>query len=331
MSLPVSVDTQLAKVLVTGGAGFIGSNLCQRLLEEGYRVICLDNLSTGFKKNIEAFLTNERFQFVQGDIRNFDTCLCAVDGCSFVFHQAALGSVPRSINDPMATNAVNITGFLNVLEASKQAKVQRFIFAASSSTYGDSTALPKVENQIGNPLSPYAVTKLVNELYADVFHRTCGMQYIGLRYFNVFGKNQDPDGAYAAVIPRFVKQLMALESPVINGDGSFSRDFTYIQNVVDANMLALGTKNEKALNQIYNVACGEATTLKELAEKIKLNLSKKNNAIAQVSIVYGDQRMGDIPHSLASIEKIKSLMGYAPSILIDHGLQEAVDWYWENI
>ncbi len=331
MSLPVSVDTQLAKVLVTGGAGFIGSNLCQRLLEEGYRVICLDNLSTGFKKNIEAFLTNERFQFVQGDIRNFDTCLSTVDGCSFVFHQAALGSVPRSINDPMATNAVNITGFLNVLEASKQAKVQRFIFAASSSTYGDSTALPKVENQIGNPLSPYAVTKLVNELYADVFHRTYGMQYIGLRYFNVFGKNQDPDGAYAAVIPRFVKQLMALESPVINGDGSFSRDFTYIQNVVDANMLALSTKNVKALNQIYNVACGEATTLKELAEKIKLNLSRKNKAIAQVSIVYGDQRMGDIPHSLASIEKIKSLMGYAPSILIDHGLQEAVDWYWENI
>ena len=331
MSLSMSVDTQFAKVLVTGGAGFIGSNLCQRLLDDGYRVVCLDNLSTGFKKNIEAFLTNERFQFVQGDIRDFHTCLSAVDGCGFVFHQAALGSVPRSINDPIATNSVNITGFLNVLEASKQAKVQRFIFAASSSTYGDSKALPKVENQIGNPLSPYAVTKLVNELYADVFHRTYGMQYIGLRYFNVFGKNQDPDGAYAAVIPRFVKQLMALESPVINGDGSFSRDFTYIQNVVDANMLALSTKNEKALNQIYNVACGEATTLKELAEKIKLNLSKKNNAIAQVPIVYGDQRMGDIPHSLASIEKIKSHMGYAPAVLIDHGLKEAVDWYWENI
>jgi len=327
----MSVDTQFAKAVVTGGAGFIGSNLCQRLLDDGYRVVCLDNLSTGFKKNIEAFLTNERFQFVQGDIRDFHTCLSAVDGCGFVFHQAALGSVPRSINDPIATNSVNITGFLNVLEASKQAEVQRFIFAASSSTYGDSTALPKVENQIGNPLSPYAVTKLVNELYADVFHRTYGMQYIGLRYFNVFGKNQDPDGAYAAVIPRFVKQLMALESPVINGDGSFSRDFTYIQNVVDANMLALSTKNEKALNQIYNVACGEATTLKELAEKIKLNLSKKNNAIVQVPIVYGDQRMGDIPHSLASIEKIKSHMGYAPAVLIDHGLKEAVDWYWENI
>ena len=236
MSLSMSVDTQFAKVLVTGGAGFIGSNLCQRLLDDGYRVICLDNLSTGFKKNIEPFLTNERFQFVEGDIRDFTTCLSAVEGCGFVFHQAALGSVPRSINDPIATNSVNITGFLNVLEASKQAKVQRFIFAASSSTYGDSTALPKIESQIGNPLSPYAVTKLVNELYADVFHRTYGMQYIGLRYFNVFGKNQDPDGAYAAVIPRFVKQLMALESPVINGDGSFSRDITYIQNVEDANM-----------------------------------------------------------------------------------------------
>jgi UDP-N-acetylglucosamine 4-epimerase len=218
-----------------------------------------------------------------------------------------------------------------MLEASKQAKVRRFIFAASSSTYGDSTELPKVENQIGRPLSPYAVTKLVNELYADVFHRTYGMEYIGLRYFNVFGKNQDPDGAYAAVIPRFVKQLMRLESPVINGDGSFSRDFTFIENVVNANMLALKTTNHKALNQVYNVACGEATTLKDLAEKIREYLSKKNKSIADVPIEYGEQRNGDIPHSLASIDKIESLLGYQPSVLIDSGLQQAIDWYWENI
>ena len=322
---------QKTKVLVTGGAGFIGSNLCQRLLDDGYQVTCLDDLSTGFKKNIEAFQHNNRFQFVQGDITDLNTCMEAVKGCSFVFHQAALGSVPRSINNPLATNAVNITGFLNMLEASKQAKVRRFIFAASSSTYGDSAALPKVENQIGRPLSPYAVTKLVNELYADVFHRTYGMEYIGLRYFNVFGKNQDPDGAYAAVIPRFVKQLMRIESPIINGDGSFSRDFTFIENVVNANMLALNTTNDKALNQVYNVACGEATTLKDLAEKIKQYLTEKNKAIAGVPIVYGEQRTGDIPHSLASIDKIESLLGYQPSVLIDSGLQQAIDWYWENI
>ncbi len=331
MSLSMSVDTQMIKVLVTGGAGFIGSNLCQRLLDLGYHVTCLDNLSTGFKKNIEGFLSNNRFEFVEGDITDFNTCQTAVKGCSYVFHQAALGSVPRSINNPLATNAVNITGFLNMLEASKQAKVRRFIFAASSSTYGDSTELPKVENQIGRPLSPYAVTKLVNELYADVFQRVYGMEYIGLRYFNVFGKNQDPDGAYAAVIPRFVKQLMSLESPIINGDGSFSRDFTFIDNVLNANMLALNTTSDKALNQVYNVACGEATTLKDLAEKIRQHLSEKNSAIADVPIVYGEQRSGDIPHSLASIDKIESLLGYHPAVLIDNGLEQAIDWYWENI
>lgn len=331
MSLSMSVDTQITKVLVTGGAGFIGSNLCERFLTEGFKVVCLDNLSTGYLKNIEVFFDNPLFQFIQGDIRNFDTCVGAVDGCTYVFHQAALGSVPRSINDPIATNSVNISGFINMLEASKQAGVKRFIFAASSSTYGDSVVLPKVEESIGKPLSPYAVTKLVNELYADVFHRTYGMEYIGLRYFNVFGKNQDPDGAYAAVIPRFVKQLMQLESPVINGDGSYSRDFTYIQNVLNANMLSMATDNPDAINRIYNVACGEATTLKDLAEKIKQYLSEKNKAIAGVPIVYGEQRTGDIPHSLASIEKIESLLGYQPYVLIDSGLQRAIDWYWENI
>jgi UDP-N-acetylglucosamine 4-epimerase len=331
MSSFLSEVTQSQKFLVTGGAGFIGSNLCERLLKEGYQVLCLDNLSTGFMRNIEHLLSNPKFQFVKGDITDLNTCLEATQGCSVVFHQAALGSVPRSINNPLATNAVNITGFLNILEAAKQCRVHRFIFAASSSTYGDSTVLPKVEDQIGKPLSPYAVTKLVNELYADVFHRTYGLDFIGLRYFNVFGKNQDPDGAYAAVIPKFVKQLMKLESPVINGDGSFSRDFTHIENVLDANMLAMRTEQSDALNQIYNVACGEATTLRDLAEMIGMALAKKNPAIAQVPLIFGDQRLGDIPHSLASIEKIKSRLGYQPKILIEEGLKKAVDWYWENI
>ncbi len=331
MSSVMSDVTQSIKILVTGGAGFIGSNLCERLLKEGYQVVCLDDLSTGFLHNIEDFLNLPSFQFIQGDIRNFETCCEAVKDCQFVFHQAALGSVPRSINNPLSTNSVNITGFLNVLEAAKQAKVRRFIFAASSSTYGDSKTLPKVEDEIGKPLSPYAVTKLVNELYADVFCRTYGLSYIGLRYFNVFGKNQDPDGAYAAVIPKFVKQLIQLESPVINGDGSFSRDFTYIENVVEANLLALRTENEEALNQVYNVACGESTTLKELAEIIQKVLAEKDDRIGKVAIHYGEQRMGDIPHSLASIEKIGSLLEYCPRILIEDGLRKSVNWYWKKI
>ena len=327
----MSVITPLAKVLVTGGAGFIGSNLCERLLSEGFQVVCLDNFSTGFKKNIESFLNNNYFTFIEGDIQDYTTCVDAVKGCQYVFHQAALGSVPRSIANPTATNAVNISGFLNVLEASKSAGVKQFIFAASSSTYGDSKALPKLEDQIGKPMSPYAVTKLVNELYADVLHRIYGLEYIGLRYFNVFGKNQDPEGAYAAVIPRFVKSLMHLESPVINGDGSFSRDFTHIQNVIDANVLALKTDNPLALNQVYNVACGESTTLKDLAEKVRYHVSLKNAEAVDVPIVFGEQRSGDIPHSLASIDKIKGLLGYTPQIMIDEGLRHSIDWYWNNI
>lgn len=327
----MSVNTPFARVLVTGGAGFIGSNLCERLLKEGFHVVCLDNLSTGFKKNIESLFHHHSFTFVEGDIQDYPTCVEAVNGCQYVFHQAALGSVPRSIAQPIATNSVNISGFLNVLEASKSAGVRRFIFAASSSTYGDSKALPKIEDQIGKPLSPYAVTKLVNELYADVFHRIYGLEYIGLRYFNVFGKNQDPEGAYAAVIPRFVKSLMQLESPVINGDGSFSRDFTHIQNVIDANVLALKTDNPLALNQVYNVACGESTTLKDLAEKVRYHVSLKNAEAVDVPIVFGEQRSGDIPHSLASIDKIKGLLGYTPQIMIDEGLRHSIDWYWNNI
>jgi UDP-N-acetylglucosamine 4-epimerase len=321
----------MVKVLVTGGAGFIGSNLCERLLSEGFQVVCLDNLSTGYLKNIEGLFKNERFHFIQGDIGDFETCLEAVQGCKYVFHQAALGSVPRSIKNPRSTNAVNITGFLNIIEASKEGKVSRFIFAASSSTYGDSVDLPKVEERIGRPLSPYAVTKYVNELYADVFHKVYGLEYIGLRYFNVFGKNQDPDGAYAAVIPLFVKQLISLKSPIINGDGTFSRDFTHVQNVMDANMLAMRVNDVNAINQIYNVACSEATTLKDLAEKIKKTLSARERAIADVPIIYGNQRLGDIPHSLASIEKIRNLLGYHPRVLIDDGLEISIDWYWSNI
>ncbi|MEN9334780.1 MAG: hypothetical protein RLY35_1960 [Bacteroidota bacterium] len=331
MSWPMSDSTHSKPVLVTGGAGFIGSNLCERLLQEGYSVVCLDDLSTGFLKNIEPFLSHPKFHFIQGDIRNFETCLSSVQGCGCVFHQAALGSVPRSINNPLATNAVNITGFLNMLEAAKQAKVGRFIFAASSSTYGDSTVLPKVEDQIGRPLSPYAVTKLVNELYADVFHRTYGLDFIGLRYFNVYGKNQDPDGAYAAVIPKFVKQLINLQSPMINGDGSYSRDFTHISNVVEANLLAMRTTDSTALNQVYNVACGESTTLKALAEMLIEVLSKKNPSIKEVVLTFGEQRPGDIPHSLASIEKIKDKLGYQPQVLVQRGLEISVDWYWEFI
>jgi UDP-N-acetylglucosamine 4-epimerase len=327
----MSDSTHSKPVLVTGGAGFIGSNLCERLLQEGYSVVCLDDLSTGFLKNIEPFLSHPKFHFIQGDIRNFETCLSSVQGCGCVFHQAALGSVPRSINNPLATNAVNITGFLNMLEAAKQAKVGRFIFAASSSTYGDSTVLPKVEDQIGRPLSPYAVTKLVNELYADVFHRTYGLDFIGLRYFNVYGKNQDPDGAYAAVIPKFVKQLINLQSPMINGDGSYSRDFTHISNVVEANLLAMRTTDSTALNQVYNVACGESTTLKALAEMLIEVLSKKNPSIKEVVLTFGEQRPGDIPHSLASIEKIKDKLGYQPQVLVQRGLEISVDWYWEFI
>ncbi len=291
------------KILVTGGAGFIGSNLCEVLLEKGNKVICLDNFSTGKRKNIEVFLSNPNFTLIEGDIRKLDDCHKACIDVEFVLHQAALGSVPRSITDPIITNDVNISGFLNMLVAGRDAGVKRFVYAASSSTYGDSEALPKVEDVIGNPLSPYAITKYVNELYAEIFFRTYGFDTIGLRYFNVFGRRQDPDGAYAAVIPKFVKQLVNHESPVINGDGTFSRDFTYIDNVIQMNLLAISTTNKKALNTVYNVAFGQRATLIELVENLKLNLSKFDAKITSINIKYGPERIGDIPHSLASIEK----------------------------
>lgn len=321
------------KVLVTGGAGFIGSNLCEALLKRGDEVVCLDNFATGKIENLLPLLSAfpQTFKLVVGDIRNSDDCRKAIEGCEAVLHEAALGSVPRSIKDPATTNEVNISGFMNMLIAARDAKVRRFVYAASSSTYGDSKSLPKVEDVIGRPLSPYAVTKYVNELYADVFARTYGMSCIGLRYFNVFGRRQDPHGAYAAVIPLFVKKLMAHESPTINGDGEYSRDFTYIDNVVQMNLLALETTNSEAENQVYNTAFGERTTLNELVANLKEFLSEFDSAIADVPVVHGPNRVGDIPHSLACIDKAKTLLGYAPQFSMRDGLKAAVKWYWENL
>ena len=318
------------KILITGGAGFIGSNLCGYFLEHN-EVVCLDNFSTGHRHNIEQFLSNPNFTLIEGDIRNFETCERAVSGVYFVLHQAALGSVPRSINDPITTNEVNVSGFLNMLTASRNANVKRFIYAASSSTYGDSETLPKIEDVIGKPLSPYAVTKYVNELYADVFSKTYGVETIGLRYFNVFGRNQDPNGAYAAVIPKFVAQFLNHESPVINGDGNFSRDFTYIDNVIQMNELAMLIEDESAINTVYNTAFGERTTLNELVNSLREFLSAYDNEIANVPIIYGKNRVGDIPHSLASIEKAKELLNYQPKFSMREGLKEAVNWYWNNL
>ena len=323
----------MSKILVTGGAGFIGSNLCESLLADGHEVTCLDNFSTGFRANIEPFFLQypNQFRLIEGDIRDIDTCRAAVAGHEYVLHEAALGSVPRSINDPATTNAVNIGGFLNMIIAARDEKVKRFIFAASSSTYGDSTALPKVEERIGKPLSPYAITKYVDELYADVFARTYGIEYIGLRYFNVFGRRQDPNGAYAAVIPLFVKKFMNHEAPNINGDGEYSRDFTYIENVILMNKLALFTENPDALNQIYNTAYGERTTLNQLVSYLREFLSQYDSEIGKIEPTHGPNRLGDIPHSLASIEKAKRLLQYAPKYSMKDGLKEACEWYWKNL
>ena len=321
------------KVLVTGGAGFIGSNLCEYLLAHNYKVVCLDNFATGKIENLLPLLNRylDTFKLIVGDIRDLSECQNAVVGVDYILHEAALGSVPRSIKDPATTNTVNIGGFLNMLIAARDAGVKRFMYAASSSTYGDSQSLPKVEDVIGRPLSPYAVTKYVNELYADVFARTYGMECIGLRYFNVFGRRQDPFGAYAAVIPLFVKKLMAHESPVINGDGEYSRDFTYIDNVIQMNMLAMTTTNPDAVNQVYNTAFGERTTLNQLVNYLKEYLSEFDPKIADVEILHGPNRQGDIPHSLACIDKARKLLGYIPEYSMRDGLKEAVKWYWHNI
>lgn len=318
-------------ILVTGGAGFIGSNLCDTLIEKNYNVVCLDNFSTGKMENINHLIGHPNFNLIGGDIQNIEDCNKACKGVDYVLHEAALGSVPRSIIDPITTNNVNISGFVNMLVAAKDANVKRFIYAASSSTYGDSQDLPKVEDIIGKPLSPYAITKYVNELYAEIFHTTYGLDTIGLRYFNVFGRKQDPNGAYAAVIPKFVIQFMNHQSPIINGDGEYSRDFTYIDNVIQMNLLAISTENKEALNQIYNVAYGERTTLNQLIKALQDKLSKFDAKITAIEIKYGPTRAGDIPHSLASIEKAKSLLDYNPKYSIEQGLEEAVHWYWKNL
>lgn len=339
------------KVLVTGGAGFIGSNLIDVLLEQGNEVVCLDNFATGKRENLKFAQQNEKFTLIEGDIRNFEDCSTAVQGCEYVLHQAALGSVPRSIADPMTTTDVNIGGFVKMLFASKEAGVKRFVYAASSSTYGDHAALPKVEHIIGNALSPYAITKYVDELFAKNFSDIYGIETVGLRYFNVFGRRQDPNGAYAAVIPKFVSELMAHRSPVINGDGSFSRDFTYIDNVIQANQLAAITptdefknnlrqysesiekpfNSQSTISEVFNVAYGERTTLKELVEILKTTLSKFDSRIGGIEISYGPNRGGDIPHSLASIEKAKRILGYKPKYNIEAGLSEATNWYWKYL
>ena len=318
-------------ILITGGAGFIGSNLCEYFLSKKYKVVYLDNFATGHRHNLKDFMDNPDFRLIEGDIRNVVDCQAAVQGVDYVLHQAALGSVPRSIKDPVTTNEVNVSGFLNMLVASRDAKVKRFVYAASSSTYGDSVGLPKVEDVIGKPLSPYAITKYVNELYAEIFSRTYGLETIGLRYFNVFGRKQDPNGAYAAVIPKFVMQLMQLESPLINGDGNYSRDFTYIDNVIQMNELALLTQNQEAVNTVYNTAYGDRNTLNNLVDYLKEFLAEYNPKIRTVTVEYGPNRAGDIPHSLASIEKAKKLLGYDPQFSMQQGLKEAVHWYWENL
>ena len=321
----------MRKILVTGGAGFIGSNLCEELVKKGNYVVCLDNFSTGRIENIQGLLDNNRFKLIEGDIRNLDTCLKAVNGVDVVFHEAALGSIPRSIDDPITTNAVNISGFLNMLVAAKNAKIDRFIFAASSSTYGDNETIPKVEDTIGKPLSPYALTKYVDELYAHVFSITYGLKYIGIRYFNVFGRRQDPNSAYAAVIPLFIKKILKHEQPIINGDGSNSRDFTYIDNIIHINMLALETLSPKAFNQIYNGAGGENTSVLELEQLITKNLSVYDNCIDCIVPIFGPNRIGDIKHSKASISKAKELLGYTPVCTFEDGLKKTIYWYLTNL
>ena len=319
------------KVLVTGGAGFIGSNLCDYLVKNQNEVYCLDDLSTGKIENITPLIDLPNFHFINGDIRDYDTCNDATAKVEIVFHQAALGSVPRSIDNPLLTHSVNNTGFLNMLEAARQNKIERFIYAASSSTYGDSKELPKVEDNIGKPLSPYAVTKLTNELYARIFADLYGIKVIGLRYFNVFGRKQDPNGAYAAAIPKFIKLLLEGQSPVINGDGSQSRDFTYIDNVIQINILAATTQDPDAFNQVYNVAYGAQTNLNDLLDLINKELAFYNPDVAQIKPTFSSERVGDVKHSHADISKAKRLLNYQPDYSLSLGMKKAIEWYATNL
>ncbi len=319
------------KVLVTGGAGFIGSNLIESMLSHGNHVVCLDNFSTGKRANLEGFEKLGDFKLIEGDIRDAATCLKATEGMDIVYHQAALGSVPRSVKDPVSTTDVNIGGFVRMLFAAKECGVKRFVYATSSSVYGSSKKLPKVEEEIGTPLSPYAITKYANELFAANFTDIYGIDVVGLRYFNVFGRRQDPEGQYAAVIPKFLMLLKQHKSPVINGDGSFSRDFTYIDNVLLANHLAGITNNEKALNRIYNIACGNTATLNWLFEMLRTFAGKFDKAVLDINPEYGPVREGDIPHSHASIEKASELLGYKPITGVEEGLEATVDWFWNRL
>jgi len=320
-----------ATVLVTGGAGFIGSNIVEKLLRQDNHVVCFDNFSTGKHENISPYINNPSFKLVNGDIRNPDDCREAARGCEIVLHQAALGSVPRSMADPATTNEVNISGFVNVLIAARDVGAKRVVYASSSSVYGDNQDLPKVEDKTGSPLSPYAVTKHANEVYATVFASCYKMEIIGLRYFNVFGRRQDPHGAYAAVIPLFIKSLLEKKSPVINGDGTNSRDFTYIDNVIQAIERAAITTNSNALNTVYNVACGSKITLNQLYEAIKIELMEFDKEIERLNPIHGPERAGDIPHSLASIEKAVKLLNYSPTFTFQQGMKETIKWYVKNI
>jgi len=327
--------------LITGVAGFIGSNLLEKLLILNQKVIGLDNFETGYQHNIDQAMQDANkatgkdqsslFNFIKGDIRELENCQKACEGVDYVLHQAALGSVPRSIEDPICTNKANIDGFLNMLVAAKDTKVKRFVYAASSSTYGDHPDLPKVEDKIGNPLSPYAVTKLVNELYAQVFARTYNFNTIGLRYFNIFGKRQDPNGAYAAVIPKWVNSIINKEDVFINGDGETSRDFCYIENTVQMNLLAATTTNEQATDQVYNVALNDRTSLNQLYQMIEERLIDRIDGLEKKEPIYRDFRAGDVRHSQADINKAQSLINYQPSHNIAEGLNEAMDWYVESL
>lgn len=319
------------RILITGGAGFIGSNLVERFLAQNNEVVVLDNFLTGKRENLTPFAKLGNFRLIEGDIRDLATCRQAAAGADYVLHEAALGSVPRSIKDPVTSTEINISGFVNVLFAAYEAKVKRFVYAASSSVYGDSQAPVKMEDNLGKPLSPYAITKLVNELYAENFSKIYGIETVGLRYFNVFGRRQDPEGVYAAVIPRFVKDIINHQSPVINGDGEYSRDFTYIDNVIQANELAMLATRPEALNQVYNVACGERTTLNGLFDLLRQNLAKFDPAAAVVKPEYGPTRAGDIPHSLADISKARTLLGYEPKFDIRAGVEAAAAWYFDHL
>ncbi len=320
----------MKRILVTGGAGFIGSNLVEKLLASGHQVRVLDNFSTGKRENLAEFTRHPAFELIEGDIRNMDDCRRAAEEMEYVFHEAALGSVPRSIKDPATSTAVNISGFVNMLFAAYEAGAKRFIYASSSSVYGDCTDSPKVEERTGSPLSPYALTKSVNEQFAANFAKVYGMESIGLRYFNVFGKKQDPAGAYAAVIPKFSAAMIKHESPVINGDGSYSRDFTYIDNVVQANICAMDAPQEAA-GKVFNIACGATTSLNELFLLLRTELAAFDDKISSIEPVYAPVRQGDIPHSLANISLAEKMLGYAPGYSVQDGVKLTAKWYFDHL